>query len=74
MRHANGRSRPVSVFRGACALALAGAFALPAWAQGSAQAPECQVDPAWPKPLPSQWLIGQVGGLAVDKHDHIWVD
>ncbi len=31
------------------------------------------VDPAWPKPLPNNWIIGDVGGLAVDGHDHIWV-
>jgi hypothetical protein len=31
------------------------------------------VDPAWPLPLPHHWVIGDVGGIAVDKHDHIWV-
>src|SRR6202166_1086977 len=31
------------------------------------------VDPAWPLPLPYHWVIGDVGGIAVDKHDHIWV-
>jgi DNA-binding beta-propeller fold protein YncE len=36
--------------------------------------PQYQVDAAWPKPVPNNWLIGQVGGLAVDKHDHIWVN
>jgi DNA-binding beta-propeller fold protein YncE len=36
--------------------------------------PQYQVDAAWPKPLPYNWLMGQVGGLAVDKHDHIWVN
>ena len=36
--------------------------------------PQYQVDAPWPKPLPNNWLIGQVGGLAVDKHDHIWVN
>src|SRR5271157_1230251 len=36
--------------------------------------PRYEVDAAWPKPLPNNWLIGQVGGLAVDKHDHIWVN
>src|SRR5712664_3775742 len=30
-------------------------------------------DPAWPKPFPNHWIIGQIGGLAVDSHDHIWV-
>ena len=35
--------------------------------------PTYEVDASWPKPLPNNWLIGQVGGLAVDKHDHVWV-
>src|SRR5215467_15706258 len=30
-------------------------------------------DPSWPQPLPNNWILGQIGGLAVDKHDHIWV-
>lgn len=37
------------------------------------QAPSFVVDPAWPKPLPHNWIIGDVGGLFVDKQDHIWV-
>lgn len=36
--------------------------------------PRYEVDAAWPKPLPNNWLIGQVGGLAVDKYDHIWIN
>ena len=40
----------------------------------SAQAPpKFQVDPSWPKELPNNWVIGQVGGMAVDRQDHIWV-
>jgi hypothetical protein len=31
------------------------------------------VDPSWPKPLPNNWRIAQVGGIAVDTHDNIWV-
>ena len=31
------------------------------------------VDPSWPQPLPNNWLLGQIGGLYVDRHDHIWV-
>lgn len=36
-------------------------------------APSFVVDPSWPKPLPHDWRIGQVGGMAVDSHDNIWV-
>jgi DNA-binding beta-propeller fold protein YncE len=35
--------------------------------------PDFQVDPFWPKPLPNNWIIGQVAGVAVDKRDHIWI-
>ena len=37
------------------------------------QSPKFEVDPAWPLELPNNWILGQVGGLAVDSHDHIWV-
>jgi hypothetical protein len=35
--------------------------------------PKYQVDASWPKELPNNWVMGQVGGMAVDRHDHIWV-
>jgi len=31
------------------------------------------VDTSWPKPLPNNWILGQVAGLAVDARDHVWV-
>jgi hypothetical protein len=38
------------------------------------RAPSFRVDPSWPKALPNRWLIGQVCGIAVDRHDHIWIN
>jgi DNA-binding beta-propeller fold protein YncE len=35
--------------------------------------PLFQVDPMWPKPLPNNWLLGQVAGIAVDRFDRIWI-
>jgi DNA-binding beta-propeller fold protein YncE len=35
--------------------------------------PKYQVDPSWPRELPNNWIMGQVGGMAVDRQDHIWV-
>ena len=35
--------------------------------------PAFQVDPAWPKPLPNNWIIGAVAGVAVDRRDHVWI-
>src|SRR5260370_6908374 len=37
------------------------------------EVPKFKVDPSWPKELPNNWIMGQVGGMAVDRHDHIWV-
>ena len=38
-----------------------------------ATTPGFAVDPSWPQPLPHRWILGQIGGLYVDHHDHIWV-
>src|SRR5438105_1414884 len=59
--------------RFAAALALGLLFGT---SMNSAQAegvPQFQVDPFWPKPLPNNWLLGQVGGIAVDAQDHVWI-
>jgi len=42
-------------------------------AQNAATVPQFQVEPFWPKPLPNNWLLGQVSGIASDKYDRIWV-
>ena len=46
------------------------ALAVAAAAQG--KLPHFEPDPSWPKPLPNNWMIGQVSGTAVDARDHIW--
>jgi DNA-binding beta-propeller fold protein YncE len=38
----------------------------------SGKTPNFVVDPSWPQSLPNNWLVGQVGGLFVDQHDHVW--
>ena len=35
--------------------------------------PRYAVDAAWPKPLPNNWILGQVAGIAVAKDDTIWM-
>jgi DNA-binding beta-propeller fold protein YncE len=42
-------------------------------ASRTGKTPSFVIDPAWPQPLPNNWLLGQVGGLYVDQHDHVWV-
>src|SRR5437773_2769624 len=36
-------------------------------------APRFEVDPLWPKPLPSHWILGQTIGVSVDAQDHVWI-
>jgi hypothetical protein len=53
-----------------CAMAALGALLLGALLLGAlpagAASPAFKIDPYWPKPLPHNWILGQVGGLAVD--------
>ena len=37
------------------------------------QVPIFEYDPTFPKPLPENWAIGPIGGLAVDRQDHLYV-
>src|SRR4029077_1946086 len=42
-------------------------------AENTGSVPQFQVDASWPKPLPNNWILGQVSGIAVDRFDRIWV-
>src|SRR5216684_1858037 len=42
-------------------------------AQSRPQVPLFEPDPLWSQALPNKWVTGQVGGLAVDTHDNLWV-
>ena len=35
--------------------------------------PKFEIDASWPKPLPNNWILGQIGGIFVDKDDNVWV-
>jgi DNA-binding beta-propeller fold protein YncE len=37
------------------------------------EAPLFEPDPLWSQALPHKWVTGQVGGVAVDSHDNVWV-
>jgi DNA-binding beta-propeller fold protein YncE len=55
----------------AAVLAVSGTcLAVPA---GADAPPQYAVDPFWPKPLPDNWILGQVSGIAVDGQDNIWI-
>ncbi len=51
-------------------LAVLCGLTISAWA---ADPPVLHVDPAWPKPLPHGWVLGQVPGVAVDAADNVWI-
>jgi DNA-binding beta-propeller fold protein YncE len=61
------------IIRGAPWMFLAFAISLFAPLAANAEGPAFKVDPNWPKPLPSNWILGQVGGMTVDTKDNIWV-
>ena len=42
-------------------------------ASAQPRVPQLQVDTFWPKPLPNNWILGQVAGIAVDARDHVWI-
>jgi DNA-binding beta-propeller fold protein YncE len=55
----------------AIAIAIAiGHLATEARAEGP---PQFAVDPFWPKPLPDNWILGQVAGIAADNDDNVWI-
>src|SRR5438445_2746130 len=39
----------------------------------SAHAPSYSVDPFWPKPLPDNWVTGEVAGTCIDSNDHVFI-
>ena len=42
-------------------------------ARGAAQVPIYEFDPTFPKPMNETWAIGPIGGMAVDRQDHLFV-
>jgi len=65
----------IALAAGAVALAagLAIAFFFQEHAVAAGNVPKFEPDPSWPKPLPHNWMLGGIGGIVVDSHDHIWV-
>src|SRR5262245_45190214 len=55
-------------------LAGAGVLATPCAApaqDAKATIPQFQVDALWPKPLPNNWIVGQVAGITVYRLDRL---
>jgi DNA-binding beta-propeller fold protein YncE len=55
-------------------VAAIASFSGQAFAEGAKSAvPRFEPQPFWPKPLPGNWIVGQVSGIAVDRNDNIWI-
>jgi NHL repeat len=57
-------------------LGIWGSLPNEAKAQSGQQAvdlPKFEVDLFWPKPLPNNWVTGEIGGVCVDAQDHVFI-
>jgi hypothetical protein len=66
-------SKPAAALACAAGLLTLGACAGREGGLAASAPPTFRVDPVWPLPLPNNWILGQVSGVAVDGDDHIWV-
>src|SRR5712675_37488 len=78
-RHKEGlmRSTVYSFGRvGAVVVMIAAIALVEEYAAGQANRPQMPLfepDPLWSEALPNKWVTGQVGGVAVDTHDNVWI-
>jgi len=49
------------------------ALQAPALQAPAATVPIFEYDPTFPKPMKEDWAIGPIGGMAVDRQDHLYV-
>ena len=76
-----GKTATERILRLMASIVLVAALAAPADGQAPASdasadvidVPQFIVDPFWPKPLPNNWILGQVAGVHVDTDDRIWI-
>ena len=59
---------------GTCAvLAVVAGILGPSVSRAQNGAPTYEVDLSWPKPLPGRWVLGGLGGVCVDRQDHVFI-
>src|SRR6516164_2845251 len=72
--HASGLIQCGAIMRGRVWVFVGTASIMLASAQvRRTQVPVFEPDPLWSQGLPNKWVNGQVGGVAVDSHDNLWV-
>jgi hypothetical protein len=59
--------------RGLATMVISAALAWPSSLVAQSHVPRYEVDASWPKPLPDRWVIGGLGGVCVDAHDHVFI-
>src|SRR6185437_6169433 len=68
------RTRARARFAKAVSICIAAmAFGLLPRTASAGEVPTFAVDASWPKQLPNNWIMGQVGGITVDSQGHVWV-
>ena len=67
------RKLPLSIIAAMTAVTLALVWPAKDAAAESTGVPIFEPDPLWSQGLPNRWVNGQVGGVAVDQHDNVWV-
>jgi len=74
MTPTSNRGRALARFAKTASLCIAAlSFATLPNPASAGEVPIFAVDASWPKQLPNNWIIGQVGGITVDGQGHIWV-
>jgi len=74
MTPTHASARAATRFAKAVSLCItAAALGLLPHTASAGEAPTFAVDASWPKQLPNNWIMGQVGGITVDSQGHIWV-
>src|SRR5262252_8653946 len=71
--NASDRGCIVTAMRLIRALAVLLAVLVVSTSAQNVQVPIFEYDPTFPKPLPENWAIGAIGGMAVDRQDHVYV-
>lgn len=56
-----------------CLTAIGAVWTGPRLSAAGVDVPRYTVDASWPHQLPGNWIMGQVGGVAIDAQDHVWV-
>jgi DNA-binding beta-propeller fold protein YncE len=67
------RTTTVVIVAALACFVVASARGQTASAQRHDGVPAFQLDASWPKPLPNQWILWPISGVAVDSQDHVWV-